>query len=183
MIIKPNAIHPVLYNKIRQEITAKNFSWAFGETTDGDRDVYGYSFSNLIFSDDDREQVSFEPLSYFCLMAIAMFCYDIGFPLAKVIRIRAGLITATKHTHYHSPHVDYPEPHYTALLYFTNCNGRTQFYNEKYIEGVDPQLTIREEIIPEENKLVLFDGHTYHNSSTQTDTASRIAINFNLLQK
>jgi hypothetical protein len=116
-------------------------------------------------------------------MSIAMFCYDIGFPLAKVLRVRAGLITATEKTHYHRPHVDYPEPHYTALLYFTNCDGVTQFYNEKFVEGVEPTLTIQKEIFPEENKMILFDGHTYHNSSSQTDTVSRIAINFNILPK
>lgn len=183
MIIRKNAIHPVLYEKIRKEVTSKNFSWAFGETTGGDRDIYGSSFSNVIFLDDDRGQVSLEPLSYFCLMAIAMFCYDIGFPLAKVLRVRAGLITATKATHFHSPHVDYPEPHHTALLYFTNCNGVTQFYKERYIEDIEPNLTLDQEILPEENKIVLFDGHTYHNSSTQTDIAARIAINFNILPK
>lgn len=183
MQIVNNAVHPVLFQRIKSEITSNRFSWAHGLTTDNDVSLFGNSFSNNIFVDDGTMQHEVRPMSYLCNMALAMVCYDIGVELDKVLRIRAGLITVTQDTYYHSPHVDYLGQHYTAILYLNKCNGVTQFYNEIYDGNVPNNLTIKDEITPEDNKFVIFDGCRYHNSSTPTDVSARYAINFNFITK
>jgi hypothetical protein len=109
----------------------------------------------------------------------------------SVHRIRIGLIPATETTYEHDPHIDLDLPHITALYYINDCDGDTVLYNESY----DPEfyehsqyylkhhlkgkLTERVRIKPKANRLVVFDGLIYHNSSTPTTSSSRVVMNAN----
>ena len=55
--------------------------------------------------------------------------------------------------------------HTTAIYYVNSCNGYTVFKNNK-IKSVG-------------NKILIFDANTLHNVEYQTDTDTRMVINFN----
>jgi hypothetical protein len=124
-----------------------------------------------------------EPTSFLgikCEEILKQACSKLDLKLKYILRIRLGLITKTPEPVEHGGHLDFKKPHMTALYYLTTCNGPTIFYNEKWQEGVTHStLTEARRVPAEQNKLLVFDGTTYHSSISQTDTKQRIAINFN----
>ena len=114
---------------------------------------------------------------------LANICEDAGIRLNGIFRIRIGLITKTPEHVIHEPHVDMPEPHLTCLYYCSSTNGNTILYNKLFQEG-DPlfyheELEKSKSIECVENKYVIFDGHQYHTSVSQTNKRQRIVITFN----
>jgi len=153
--------------------------------------VRGTSDVKRDFDDDSHWDHSFahtayefgEPTSFLgvkCEEILKRTCERLDLKLKYILRIRFGLITKTPEPIEHGGHVDFKQPHMTALYYLTTCNGPTIFYNEKWQEDTQPStLTEARRVPAEENKMLVFDGTTYHSSVSQTDTKQRIAINFN----
>ena len=89
------------------------------------------------------------------------------------------------------PHIDFDTPHKTGLFYVNDADGATILYDNKYnvnskLDGaqylekvVGDKLSISQEIDPKANRLVIFDGLTYHSSSTPTTVPRRVVLNFN----
>ena len=84
------------------------------------------------------------------------------------IRIKGNLYPATETLYEHQPHRDYAYPHNAALFSINTCDGGTRIGDDL--------------IASKENRIILFDGHLPHNSTTCTDTNARININLNWLQ-
>ena len=89
-----------------------------------------------------------------------------------------------------SPHVDTSKPHIASIFYFNNSDGNTVIYNENFYGGDDvdssrmiqennAKLTIRKEIEPRENRLVVFDGLHIHNGHFPSKHNTRIILNSN----
>ena len=91
-----------------------------------------------------------------------------------------------------SPHVDTNKPHIASIFYFNNSDGNTVIYNEKY-DGEDcddpaqsiqqnditHKLTIKKEIEPRQNRLVVFDGLLIHRGHYPCKHDTRILLNSN----
>tara|TARA_Y100001963_G_C6584066_1_gene354850 strand:- start:67 stop:654 length:588 start_codon:yes stop_codon:yes gene_type:complete len=91
-----------------------------------------------------------------------------------------------------SPHVDSNKPHIASIFYFNNSDGNTVIYNEKY-DGEDcddpaqkiqqnditHKLTIKKEIEPRQNRLVVFDGLLIHRGHYPCKHDTRILLNSN----
>ena len=89
------------------------------------------------------------------------------------------------------PHVDFEKEHYTGLLYLNDSDGDTFIYNQKYDPStnllmqeyfntfLNGHLSVKETISPKQNRLVIFDGHYFHSSSTPTIVPARYVVNFN----
>ena len=91
-----------------------------------------------------------------------------------------------------SPHVDTSKPHIASIFYFNNSDGNTVIYNEKY-DGEDcddpaqliqqnditHKLTIKKEIEPRQNRLVVFDGLLIHRGHYPCKHDTRILLNSN----
>jgi len=153
--------------------------------------VRGTSDVKRDFDDDSHWDHSFahtayefgEPTSFLgvkCEDILKRTCQQLDLKLKYILRIRFGLITKKPEPIEHGGHVDFKQPHLTALYYLTTCNGPTIFYDQKWQENQLPtELTEARRVQAEENKMLVFDGTTYHSSVSQTDTKQRIAINFN----
>ena len=82
-------------------------------------------------------------------------------------RIKANFYPVTSEIVEHSYHVDYPTPHMGALFYLNSNNGSTILDDGTRIESI-------------ENRLLLFEAHVEHKSTTCTnDPIGRFNINFN----
>jgi hypothetical protein len=113
----------------------------------------------------------------------------------EIYRIRLGLIPKTQEPVVHTPHCDFKIQHMTGLIYLNDSDGPTVFYNERYnpnynklpsyyyTEVLKENVTVQEKILPKQNRMVLFDGHQYHSSTSPVTVNRRIALNFNYIYK
>jgi hypothetical protein len=169
-----------------------NFVWYYGNTVykgHESNDKFIYSWDHNVFNDGKSYSTYFDLIKSCLLSALDNANIDISL----LYRIRVGCITITETRHIHLPHVDHCVPHKTGLLYLNDSNGPTVLYNEKYdissnlnpIEYFDKHvkdnMTIQGEVEHKANRLLVFDGLTYHSSTTPTDVPRRVAINFNFI--
>lgn len=82
------------------------------------------------------------------------------------MRIKANFYPHTEKVKEHQKHYDYPFPHKAAVFSLNTCDGFTRMANGDKIDSV-------------ENRIVIFDGSEYHNSSTTSNCKQRVNINFN----
>lgn len=88
-----------------------------------------------------------------------------------------------------SPHIDYDTPHLVCLYYVNDSDGDTVIF-DKSVKDVHPEFNnfsetefkIVQRISPKKGRVVLFDGTTYHASSTPT-TDVRCIVNMNFSYK
>lgn len=117
-----------------------------------------------------------------------------GQDVDELIRIRCSVTEIGNRHFVGGPHVDTDTPHMTALFYLNDSDGDTIMYNEKYDPsyGLDQYEfyrqhigtpTIQSTVTPEENKMIWFDGLTYHSSNSPISTAKRFIINVNYTLK
>lgn len=114
----------------------------------------------------------------------------LNLPFSKLIRIRAGMSTRTPYPVKHSPHVDWDDHHMSAVYYVNDSDGDTTFFKEKRDETLSVSsyewsknrtFTVDKQVSPIADRIVVFDGLTYHSSTTPCNTDYRIIINFNWL--
>lgn len=84
-------------------------------------------------------------------------------------RIKANLITKTHQHDQANLHIDYDKCT-TAIYYVNTNNGYTIFENGEKIDCIA-------------NSIVIFDSDYKHASVSQTDTNTRVVINFNFIKK
>jgi hypothetical protein len=161
-------------------------SWYYREDIvfgQSERNCFG--FHRPIFDD---EGVHIPGLYEMTVMLTTKLLDENNLKLKQLRRIRLGMFTKYAEPVRHDAHVDYEDPHYTALFYLTTNNGHTSFYEkiktskDPYLQDCEPskeELGKELRIMPKENKIVLFDGLRYHGSSTQTDSNLRIVMNIN----
>ena len=182
-----NAVSPTLFKRLQHEILADSVPWYFSDFTayeNIDNNTMDYSWLHIV-SQEGSVGSQISQLVESCLISALDAVHE---PIEIFTRIRIGLITATHEPIQHEPHTDWQEIHKTGILYLNNSDGDTIIYNEKYdlTSGVNSKdykdkidLTVNTTSTPEENKLIIFDGLTYHASTTPTTTPRRVAINFN----
>lgn len=92
-------------------------------------------------------------------------------PFIGVARIKANLYTNQGREIVHPAHYDLPPDHpegrrfFVAVYHVNSCNGRTVVGDESFSS--------------EANQLLVFDN-VEHYGTTQTDTDTRVVVNFNL---
>lgn len=120
------------------------------------------------------------------------------FNIQELLRIRLGLFTpiGTDEPMVHGPHIDYPFPHWTALLY--TCTeedaGHTYLwdhYHDPYVYPSDvgyvstkpEELSLDKavKVAPRDNRVIFFRGNMFHASSTPVSIVKRTAININFI--
>ena len=112
----------------------------------------------------------------------------------EILRIKAGLFTPSESEIVHYPHIDSPEPHWTALFYFSTEKdaGETHIYNQKYdpykyksfdvqYEITKDKFEVLEKVEAKENRVLFFKGNVYHSSSRPRTVYKRIAVNVNFI--
>ena len=83
-----------------------------------------------------------------------------------LIRIKCNIYPRTEKLEIHKPHFDYTYKHKGAIFYVNTNDGKTILDKNKQIGSV-------------ENRLLLFEPHFLHKSTSTTNAKVRININFN----
>jgi hypothetical protein len=107
----------------------------------------------------------------------------------SLIRLRCGMFMKDAVSNIHVPHIDYDYPHMSAVYYLNETDGDTIFYKEKFVNmgmnaldyfemQLNKQVTEDFRVTPKPNTMVIFDGLTYHSSSSPTKDR-RLVANFN----
>jgi 2OG-Fe(II) oxygenase superfamily len=118
-----------------------------------------------------------------------LFCEKAGLPFTTLLRVRIGLFTKSSvDAFHHNPHVDFYEPHRTALYYVNDSDGDTFVFNETYRDvpahqapahANEGKFTIAGRVPPKKGRMATFDGAHYHASMHPTDHVSRIVVTYN----
>jgi hypothetical protein len=132
-----------------------NFPWYLVNNISDEKNKDGYYFVHEFYKNDSINSNLFE--------IIAPFLEKIK--RKSLIRAKANLYPSSEKLIEHGTHIDFTYKHNTLLFYLNTNNGFTRF-GDKKISSV-------------ENKAVVFDGSTPHNSTNCTDKNYRITINFN----
>jgi hypothetical protein len=187
-----NCLPPSLFKKVQNYLL--DFSevpFYFLETTAyepiGPLKATGHSFHHIVVGDGGFRS----PYAELLHDAILVACDKAGRPIDKLIRVRLGLITGTEKTRTNMKHIDQDTPHTTGLLYLNNTDGDTIIYSGTYeedkntsmVEQSNTKMSILQKITPCENRVIFFNGYSFHSSSTPTKTPYRLVVNFNFTEK
>ena len=85
-----------------------------------------------------------------------------------LLKLKINFYPHTYEIFEHSQHIDYSFSCAAALLSLNTCDGFTRLNDGTKVESVA-------------NRMVIFHGNEYHNSSTTTNAKGRYNINFNYL--
>lgn len=187
-----NAVCDGLFEKAKGQIFGDNFPWyyvaatAYTNNVDQHETLYNGSFYHLAMNNGIKNSEIANTLED-CLLVAAD---KVSIAVRKLHRIRIGMITVSNDNHINPPHVDMQFPHKVGLLYLNDSDGPTYLYNEKYdvksncdssyyyTEHLKKKVTVKRQFLPVENKMIFFDGFTYHSSSTPAETKRRITVNY-----
>lgn len=183
MIITENLLDAAIFNFIVDKVKSSP-SWNFTERTASPFAEDAPSFSMLV---SDTTAV-YSPLYDVLCLPLLVACSKNNINLSKILRIRAGLITASEKQITHTPHVDHTTPHKTMLFYLTSSDGPTLLFDKKHSGDVNDSVicdinsvNIIDKIDPVKNTSVIFDGLTFHSSTTPKENPFRIVINYNFI--
>lgn len=98
----------------------------------------------------------------------------------NIIRIKLNWLPRAQENasgKWHMPHVDSDQEHHVFLYYVNDSDGDTFFFNEKYPMLKDSGLTLNKQVSPKAGRGVIFDGFTYHASSSPVDSEYRCILN------
>jgi hypothetical protein len=105
-----------------------------------------------------------------------------GIEVKEILRIKANILNKTdKQNHIHPPHVDFPNSHMVLLYYVNDSDGDTVIFDQDHHSKKIPELTVNRTISPKAGAAILFDGLTYHSSSSPKNAKERIVLNINFL--
>lgn len=188
-----DAVNRCLFNKTKSVIFSNNFPWYYVATTaytdyvEQHETLYNGSFYHLAMNNGVKNSEIAHTLEDCFLVAAEKACV----PVNKLHRIRIGMIPICPIASINPPHVDMETPHKVGLLYLNNSDGHTYLYDQQYdpnysknnsslyyTEVLNRSMTIKQNILPQENKMIFFDGLTYHSSSAPVNTKRRIAVNY-----
>lgn len=185
-----NALPKLIFNKLQSFVLHGKMDWRYTGTAfqgANNDDIHSFSFYNNIIFGQYREK-NIADLVEDCFLFM-MDKTEQNF--RELFRARIGLIMPTPNPVVHDPHIDFDQKHKTALLYLNDADGNTLLYNEIYDPqsrtngqdyyrlGLNKTVTLAAESTPEANKFIWFDGFRYHSSTSPTQTARRVVINFN----
>ena len=149
--------------KIIQDLFySQNFPWYYNKGvayTDISPDGIYFTHLFYFFQKDDLNVSS----HYNCILPIIS-----RLDVKSILRIKGNLYSKTNTIFEHGAHIDYDFNHKGFLYYVNTNNGFTKLSNGIKVESV-------------ENRGLFFDPSLIHNSSTCSDSDSRININFNYL--
>jgi len=157
--VKDNFLPKENLNILKKEIFNSYFPWYFQEKINinhkNDEKDLSYYMTHNVFLDNT-------PSSYWNLFTKNLLFF---IPYSKVIRVVVNLYPRSEKININELHVDYPYEHKSALFSLNTCDGFTSFENKK--------------IDSKENRILFFEGHKKHASSTCTNAKARFNININ----
>jgi hypothetical protein len=186
-----DAIPKAYQDQVEAELRSNRMSWFFHEESaraSSQFDVNFAGFSHPTFNIREPNPV-LSPLNAVLVPILFLFCDKAQLPFTALLRIRIGLFTkgAVEALH-HNPHVDFYEPHRTALYYVNDTDGDTFVFEDTYEQVGAHQapahasagkFTVADRIAPKKGRMAAFDGKHYHASMHPQAHVSRIVVTFN----
>lgn len=164
-----------------------NFPWIFHKSTniktdncailDGDNIVDSPQFVHMAMFNKQKQS----PFADNCISILNQFAKKNNIRVDDIIRIKANMILKNCDAGIHYPHVDADKDHLVFLYYVNDSDGDTIFFNEKYDGSKIDNLTVMSRVSPESGKAVVFDGRTYHASSSPSIGDYRCVINIDFI--
>jgi hypothetical protein len=189
----PNAIPRAYQDQVESELASPQMLWTFQEEIARGASKFATSFggfSHMAYLTSDDEPI-ISPMSSLLLPILFVFCDKANLEFRALLRIRIGLFPRTiSNVAHHNPHIDFGQPHRTAVYYVNDCDGDTVIFNETVGElsverSVDyanaGRFSVAATIPPKKGKMACFDGRHYHASSYPTEAAKRIVVTFNFV--
>jgi hypothetical protein len=193
-LVEIDDVVPRAYQEqILAEATSSRMAWFFHEESGrrvGQVETSYGGFSNTVYHINDGAPGP-SPMTALLLPLLFIYCDRAGLPFNTLLRIRIGLFPRTMiEVPHHNPHVDFYQPHQSALYYVNDSDGDTVIFNETYDDVSQEQsipytkegrFTVGRTISPKKGRMIGFDGKHYHASMHPMKSASRIAIAFSFL--
>jgi hypothetical protein len=156
--VKDNFLDEKTLSSIKETIFSTNFPWYVVESITGKDE--GCYLVHLLFKDSQL----YSPEIFNVISPIVQ-----KLDIFALRRIKANYYPVTSNIIEHSYHIDYKTPHAAAIFYLNSNDGFTVLDDGTRIESV-------------ENRLLLFEGHKEHKSTTCTNNPiGRFNINFNYI--
>lgn len=188
-----NAIPRTYQDLVESELGSSQMLWTYQEESAQAGAAFARSyggFSHVAYLANDSEP-SASPMSSLLLPILFVFCEKAKIDFNALLRIRIGLFTRTPgEVSHHNPHVDFTQPHFTAVYYVNDSDGDTVVFNET-IDDISVErcatfanqggFTLAGAVPPKKGKIMCFDGRHYHASSYPSRAARRIAVTFNFV--
>lgn len=184
-IIEIENIIPKLYQEyIKNTLFDPGFNWSFIEDVTTDRDDLRRDkhpgFSHVFFNEGEVKSAH-----HYSILPLILFVADhVGLESVNLLRSRTFLHLPSKKEVKNNFHTDYFSNvnHLSCIYYVKSSDGCTVISNKTNKECEPHHLkdgNIDIKIKPEQGKVVVFNGHWYHCSSTPTiDTRCIISFNF-----
>ena len=190
MLIQDNFLSHAEFKKLQSFILSNEFPWFYADSVSLPPGDYEFNdphsketdgFYHLLYVQDQESYSVFA--KHFEKFFNVLF-EEFGYTRDSLLRARLGLkMPKVNHTkeNYNLPHVDYHFPHDTAIFYLNDSDGNTRMFNEHELNSpMTNEYTVKDEIEPKENRILLFDGLQYHTASNPINTTRRVVLNINL---
>ena len=163
------------FDKIQSHIEKIDFPWFYRDNiTNGEENSIGkYGFNHILIDGKPTYNIDiFNGLIYEMIKATGG---------KDIFRCRLDMTLNRGDSIVLDPHVDFFFPHISSILYINKSDGNTIIYNQRYNEkdGYNQELTVKDEIEPRPNRLLIFDGLFIHTGCTPSKHNRRILINSN----
>jgi len=190
MIIKDNFLKLDDFLKLQEFVLSNEFPWFYSDRVslppgefniidDAARETDG--FYHLLYANDSNNQSVY--MKHF-QQFFEKLTQEFGYTSDSLIRARLGLKMPNvnhKIENYNLPHIDYHFSHDTIIFYLNTSDGNTRMFDQYGEENKETlKFTVKEEIEPIQNRLLLFNGLQYHTASNPINSSRRIVLNLNL---
>ena len=194
-LVQMDDVIPTTYqNQIQAECQSDRMAWFFSEES-GRRvsalDTQYSGFSHVAYHIDGGASTTAPQMTALLLPLLFVFCDRAQIPFTTLLRIRIGLFPKTLiDVPHHNPHVDFYQPHLTAIYYVNDSDGDTFIFNETYDDVTREQsisytkegrFTVAARVSPKKARMCCFNGMHYHASMHPMLYSSRIAVAFTFL--
>ena len=157
------------FEHVRDSITDRTFTWRVGPSLSDKSRIIDPKLDiqcvRLMFAIGD----TIEPE---LIRTITPLLKSLKIRSSNLLRVKANLVMCKEKPYIAGYHVDVPEivqgKGMTGIYYINTNNGATLFENGDVVESI-------------ENRMVVFPNNLKHSAKYQTDTPTRIVINFNWL--
>ena len=166
MIIE-NFLSPTVQEEIERTLMGFEFPWHYyANTNAADATTKSGDVPQFVhgFIQDGRV------LSHFASLPQRIVA-GLGLPPEAILRAKANLLARDREPLVHPRHVDEPTPHLVMVYYVNDADGYTCLYKA---------AEISHRINPKRGRAVVFNGATYHASSSPVEARFRCVVNLNL---
>ena len=164
------------FDELQQYVLSPYFPWYYQNNISMKGSVSNYGFNHKLINPDDNG---------YNVGSFNRFVYEVSqeVGLSNVLRSRLDMTTNRGESMLQEPHVDFTYPHTTTIFYVNDSDGNTVIYNEMHGDDEidENELTIKQEIEPKANRLIIFNGLHLHTGHTPGMHDQRVLINSNFV--